>query len=280
MAARQLRSERTAEYVIRTILVTLAALWVLPLIWIVTMSFKPNDVLLISTAGLLPIPFTTKNFTDIFFVSMTPRWLFNSTVVALGTTTLTLIVASLAGYAFARLEFPFKRTLFIIVLAGLMIPEQALVIPLHSIVTSWDLHNTHFGLMAPRVALPVGVFLMTQFFKAVPKELEEAAAMDNASRLTIFRRIMLPLSVPALVTLGIYTFLHSWNDFFWPLVSATNTNMYTITVGLASMQGNFAQTEGLGFVMATAVFASLPIVVVYLIFQRYLVRGIALSTGK
>jgi multiple sugar transport system permease protein len=134
--------------------------------------------------------------------------------------------------------------------------------------------------MAPRVALPVGVFLMTQFFKAVPRELEEAAAIDNAGRFTIFRRIMLPLSVPALVTLGIYTFLHSWNDFFWPLVSATNTNMYTITVGLASLQGNFAQTEGLGFVMATAVFASLPIVIVYLIFQRYLVRGVALSTGK
>jgi multiple sugar transport system permease protein len=280
VAAKQLRSERTAEYLIRAFLVVLAALWVIPLIWIVAMSFKPNDVLMMSTAGLLPIPFTTKNFSDILFVSTTPRWLFNSAVVALGTTTLTLVVASLAGYAFARLEFPFKRTLFIIVLAGLMVPEQALVIPLHTVVASWDLHNTHFALMAPRVALPVGVFLMTQFFKAVPRELEEAAAIDNAGRFTIFRRIMLPLSVPALVTLGIYTFLHSWNDFFWPLVSASNTRMYTITVGLASLQGNFAQTEGLGFVMATAVFASLPIVIVYLIFQRYLVRGVALSTGK
>ena len=280
MAAKQLRSERAAEWLIRSILVGLAALWMIPLVWIVTMSFKPNDVLMMSTAGLLPIPFTLKNFNDIFFVSMTPRWLFNSTVVALGTTALTLVVASLAGYAFARLEFPFKRTLFIVVLAGLMVPEQALVIPLHSVITSWDMHNTHFALMAPRVALPVGVFLMTQFFKAVPKELEEAAALDNASRFTIFRRIMLPLSIPALVTLGIYTFLHSWNDFFWPLVSATNTNMYTITVGLASLQGNFAQTEGLGFIMATAVFASLPIVIVYLIFQKYLVRGVALSTGK
>ncbi len=280
MAAKQLRSERAAEWLIRSILVGLAALWMIPLVWIVTMSFKPNDVLMMSTAGLLPIPFTLKNFNDIFFVSMTPRWLFNSTVVALGTTALTLVVASLAGYAFARLEFPFKRTLFIIVLAGLMVPNQALVIPLHTMVASWDLHNTHFALMAPQVALPVGVFLMTQFFKAVPKELEEAAAIDSASRLTIFRRIMLPLSVPALVTLGIYTFLHSWNDFFWPLVSASNTDMYTITVGLASLQGNFAQTEGLGFVMATAVFASLPIVIVYLIFQKYLVRGVALSTGK
>jgi multiple sugar transport system permease protein len=280
MATQQLRSERMNEWIIRGILVALAALWVIPLIWIVAMSFKPNQVLMMSTAGLLPVPFTLKNYNDILFVSMTPRWLFNSAVVALGTTALTLVVASLAGYAFARLDFPFKRTLFIIVLAGLMVPEQALVIPLHAVVTSWNLHNTHFALMAPRVALPVGVFLMTQFFKAIPKELDEAAALDNASRLTIFRRIMLPLSIPALVTLGIYTFLHSWNDFFWPLVSATNTDMYTITVGLASLQGNFAQTEGLGFIMATAVFASLPIVIVYLIFQRYLVRGIALSTGK
>jgi multiple sugar transport system permease protein len=280
MAAKHLRSERAAEWLTRSILIGLAALWIIPLIWIVAMSFKPNDVLMMSTAGLLPIPFTLKNFQDILFVSMTPRWLFNSAVVALGTTALTLVVASLAGYAFARLDFPFKRTLFVIVLAGMMVPQEALVIPLHTVVASWEMHNTHFALMAPRVALPVGVFLMTQFFKAVPKELEEAAALDNASRLTIFRRIMLPLSIPALVTLGIYTFLHSWNDFFWPLVSATNTDMYTITVGLASLQGNFAQTEGLGFIMATAVFASLPIVVVYLIFQRYLVRGIALSTGK
>jgi multiple sugar transport system permease protein len=280
MAAKHLRSERAAEWLTRSILIGLAALWIIPLIWIVAMSFKPNDVLMMSTAGLLPIPFTLKNFQDILFVSMTPRWLFNSAVVALGTTALTLVVASLAGYAFARLDFPFKRTLFVIVLAGMMVPQEALVIPLHTVVASWEMHNTHFALMAPRVALPVGVFLMTQFFKAVPKELEEAAALDNASRLTIFRRIMLPLSIPALVTLGIYTFLHSWNDFFWPLVSATNTDMYTITVGLASLQGNFAQTEGLGFIMATAVFASLPIVIVYLIFQRYLVRGIALSTGK
>jgi multiple sugar transport system permease protein len=280
MAAKQLRSERAAEWLTRSVLVGLAALWIVPLIWIIAMSFKPNDVLMMSTAGLLPIPFTLKNFQDILFVSMTPRWLFNSAVVALGTTALTLVVASLAGYAFARLDFPFKRTLFIIVLAGMMVPQEALVIPLHTVVASWEMHNTHFALMAPRVALPVGVFLMTQFFKAVPKELEEAAALDNASRLTIFRRIMLPLSIPALVTLGIYTFLHSWNDFFWPLVSATNSDMYTITVGLASLQGNFAQTEGLGFIMATAVFASLPIVIVYLIFQRYLVRGIALSTGK
>ncbi|HYD99334.1 MAG TPA: carbohydrate ABC transporter permease, partial [Alphaproteobacteria bacterium] len=146
MAAAQLRSERRTEWLIRAVLLALAALWLLPMVWVVAMSLKPNSVLMMSTAGLLPIPFTLKNFSDILFVSNTPRWLLNSAIVALGTTALSLVVASLAGYAFARLDFPFRRTLFIVVLAGLMVPEQALVIPLHAVMTSWDLHNTHFAL--------------------------------------------------------------------------------------------------------------------------------------
>jgi len=144
----------------------------------------------------------------------------------------------------------------------------------------WGLHNTHFALVMPRVAVPIGVFLMMQFFRGVPKELEEAAAIDHASRLTIFLKIMLPLSVPALTTLGLFTFIFAWNDFLWPLVSATKADMYTVTLGLASIQSNFAFTEGLGSVMASAVFASLPIVLLFLIFQRFIVAGVAMSAGK
>lgn len=261
-------------------MIALAALWILPTIWVLSMSFRPSMALMRSTAGLLPIPFTLQNYADIVTVSMTPRWLLNSAIVAIGTTAITLVVASLAGYAFARIDFPFKRTLFVFILCGLMIPEQTIIIPLHAMITDWGMHNTHAALIAPRVAMPVGVFLMTQFFRAIPMEIEEAALLDNANRFTVFRRIMLPLSIPALTTLGIYTFLQSWNDFFWPLVSATNSNMYTVTVGLSSLQGNFAQTEGLGFIMASAVFASLPVVIVYIIFQKYIVRGIAMTTGK
>jgi multiple sugar transport system permease protein len=121
---------------------------------------------------------------------------------------------------------------------------------------------------------------MTQFFKAVPRELEEAAELDNASQLTVFWKIMLPLSLPALTTLGLFTFLHAWNDFLWPLVSATETNRYTVTVGLGSIQGNFAQSEGLGSIMASAVFASVPVVLIYLIFQRYIIRGVAMGSTR
>ncbi|MFT4000857.1 MAG: carbohydrate ABC transporter permease [Rhizobium sp.] len=260
--------------------VAFAILWLVPVIWVVAMSLKPNAELMRSTAGFLPIPFTLDNYIGLLKLDTVPRWLMHSFIVAISMTCTVLVVSSMAGYAFARLEFPFKRTLFLLIIAGLMVPEQSVFIPLHTMFAGWGLHNTHFALVMPRVAVSIGVFLMMQFFRSVPKELEEAAAIDHASRLTIFLKIMLPLSVPALTTLGLFTFIFAWNDFLWPLVSATKADMYTVTIGLASIQGNFAFTEGLGSVMASAVFASLPIVLLFLIFQRFIVAGVAMSAGK
>jgi multiple sugar transport system permease protein len=271
---------RWFDRLVLVLLIGFAVLWLVPAIWIVVMSLKPNAVLMRSTAGFLPIPFTLENYANLLRVSAVPNWLVNSLIVATAMTALTLVVSSLAGYAFARLDFPGKRIVFVLVLAGLMVPEQAVFIPLHTMFADWGMHNSHAALTMPRVAVPIGVFLMTQFFKAVPRELEEAAELDNASRLTVFWKIMLPLSLPALTTLGLFTFLHAWNDFLWPLVSATETNMYTVTVGLASIQGNFAQSEGLGSIMASAVFASVPVVLIYLIFQQYIVRGVAMGSTR
>ena len=260
--------------------IVLAALWMAPVVWVVAMSLKPNAELMRSTAGFLPIPFTTENYINLLALSATPRWLINSLVVAAGMTALTLVVSSLAGYALARIDFPGRSVVFLVILTGLMVPEQAVFIPLHTMFASWGMHNTHVALILPRVAVPMGVFLMTQFFKAVPRELEEAAELDCAGRFKIFTRIMLPVSFPALTTLGLFTFMYAWNDFLWPLVSATDAKMYTVTVGLASIQGNFAQSEGLGSVMAAAVFASAPIVLIYLVFQRYIVRGVAVGNSR
>ncbi|HEV2899229.1 MAG TPA: carbohydrate ABC transporter permease [Pseudaminobacter sp.] len=280
LGAKMQGQSRWFDRVILLVLIGFAVLWLVPVIWIVVMSLKPNDVLMRSTAGFLPIPFTLENYANLLRVSTVPSWLVNSLIVATAMTVLTLVVSSLAGYAFARLDFPGKRIVFVLVLAGLMVPEQAVFIPLHTMFADWGMHNSHAALTMPRVAVPIGVFLMTQFFKAVPRELEEAAELDNASRLTVFWKIMLPLSLPALTTLGLFTFLHAWNDFLWPLVSATETNMYTVTVGLGSIQGNFAQSEGLGSIMASAVFASVPVVLIYLIFQQYIVRGVAMGSTR
>ncbi|WP_295080071.1 carbohydrate ABC transporter permease [Tabrizicola sp.] len=278
--ARRTGSARTTDIILLGLTVAFAILWMIPVVWVVTMSLKPNVELMRSTAGFIPWPFTIDNYFNLVKLATVPRWLMHSFIVAVSMTALVLIVSSLAGYAFARLDFPFKRTLFLIMIAGLMVPEQAVFIPLFTMFADWGMHNTHAALVAPRVAVPIGVFLMTQFFRAVPRELEEAAELDHASYFTIFWRIMLPLSVPALTTLGLFTFIFAWNDFLWPLVSATKAEMFTVTVGLASIQGNFAFSEGLGSVMASAVFASLPIVILFLIFQRFIVAGVAMGAGK
>ncbi|MES2540249.1 MAG: carbohydrate ABC transporter permease [Pseudomonadota bacterium] len=278
--ARRTGSARTTDIILLGLTVAFAILWMIPVVWVVTMSLKPNDELMRSTAGFIPWPFTIDNYFNLVKLATVPRWLMHSFIVAVSMTALVLIVSSMAGYAFARLQFPFKRTLFLIMIAGLMVPEQAVFIPLFTMFADWGMHNTHAALVAPRVAVPIGVFLMTQFFRAVPRELEEAAELDHASHFTIFWRIMLPLSVPALTTLGLFTFIFAWNDFLWPLVSATKAEMFTVTVGLASIQGNFAFSEGLGSVMASAVFASLPIVILFLIFQRFIVAGVAMGAGK
>jgi multiple sugar transport system permease protein len=256
-------------------LALLTIFWIAPIVWVVGLSFKPNDVLMRTTGGLIFPPFTVKNYADILASSSVFGWMLNSAIVAVGQTVLTLALASLAGYGFARTNFPGRKVIFVLVLAALAVPEQAIIVPLHTMFAAADLHNTYAALIAPRLAFPFGVLLMTQYFRAISPEIEEAALLDSASRFKVFWRIVLPLSIPAQATLGIYTYLHAWNDYFWPLVSATKPEMYTLTIGLASMQTNFAQTEGIGFLMAQAVFAGLPVLILYLFFQRHIVRAVA-----
>lgn len=274
-------SPRHLRYGLGRLLLCIAAfIWAVPMIWVLAMSLKPNAVLTHSTAGLLPEPFTLANFTHIVNTAQASGWFLNSVGVAFFMTLITLVISALGGYALARVPFKGARIVFIVILAGLTVPEQAIFIPLDQLFAGWHMNNTIVALFIPRLAVPFGVFLMMQFFRAVPRELEEAAVLDNAGHIKIFLRVMLPLARPALTTLGIFTFLYAWNDYLWPLVSATQTPHYTITTGLASLQGNFAQSEGLGFLMATSVFASAPVLIVYIIFQRYIVSGIAMTSGK
>jgi len=274
------RSGRLGDRVILLAVVLLALLWISPLLWVFAASFKPNATLMSGTDPLLAPPFTLKNYQNIIGSSTLMRWIANSVIVSLGQTALVLTLSSLAGYGFARTSFPGKRWVFGFVLAGLAVPEQAILLPLHRMFAGLQLHNTYTALILPRLAVPFGVYLMTQYFKAIPRELEEAAMLDNASRLKIFLRIILPISLPAQATLAIFTFLTAWNDYLWPLVSGTRPDMYTLTVGLASTQTTFAQSEGIGYLMAQAVFAGLPIFIVYLFFQKYIVAAVSGTTVK
>jgi multiple sugar transport system permease protein len=263
------------DRVILAATITLAIVMVMPMLWALGLSVKTNAELLVDTQSVLKAPWTLRNYYDILIGSGVFRWLLNSIIVSVGMSLGVLALSSLAGYGFARLEFPGRNVIFLLVLFGLAIPEQAVILVRHQLFSDLSLHNTYAGLMLPGMSAPFGVFLMTQYFKAIPTEVDEAAMLDNASRFKIFWRVLLPMTLPAQATLGIFTFLHAWNDYWWPLVSGTNEQMYTLTVGIASTQMNFAESAGLGYLMAQAVFASLPILIVYMFFQKYIVRAVS-----
>lgn len=266
---------KSADRLTLIAVIVLGIVMVIPMLWAIGLSAKPNAQLLIDTNSVFHAPYTFRNYIDILRGSAVFHWMMNSVVVSLGLTCGVLALASLAGYGFARLEFPGRNILFILVLFGLAIPEQAVILARHQMFSGLGLHNTYAGLILPGLSAPFGVFLMTQYFRAIPKEIDEAALLDNASRFQVFWRVLLPMTLPAQATLGIFTFLSAWNDYWWPLISGTNEQMYTLTVGIASSQINFAGSAGLGFLMAQAVFASLPILIVYMFFQKYIVRAVS-----
>lgn len=273
--ARSMVGRSLGDRVILSAVIVLAIFWTTPVAWVVALSFKANGELMMSTSSVMHPPYTLKNYTDVIATSGVFHWFFNSIVVSGTATLLTLVLASLAGYGFSRTQFPGRDILFVFVLLGLAVPEQAVIIARHQLFTDWKLHNTYLALIMPGLSNAFGVFLMTQYFRSIPKDIDEAAMLDNASRFKIFWRVLLPLTLPAQATLGIFTFLLYWNDYLWPLISATRPEMFTLTVGIASTQTNFAQSEGLGFLMAQAVFAGLPVFIVYLFFQRYIVQAVA-----
>lgn len=263
------------------LLMTLGALlWILPVLWMLVLALSDNDLLQRASQTLIPRGFTLENFVGELSGSKLPRWFLNSVIVTGVTTVGTVITSAMAGYAFGRMQFRFKNTLFVVTLAGLMVPREAMFIPLYLMFSATDQLNTYPALFLPRIALPLGVFIMTQFFRAIPHEMEEAARMDGAGHWQIFRSIMLPLARPAMAALAIFAFVQSWNDYLWPLVVGTNADYYTLTVGLAQQQASFEAARSLGDLMARGVLGSLPLVIVFLLFQRHLIRGITLGSGE
>ena len=269
----------SATTIYHVLMIVASLIWLIPALWMLSLALTPNEMLKTSTDQLIPPAITWQNFIDVFRVGLTPRWFLNSIVVSVVTTVLTVFLCAMAGYAFAKIQFPGKVIVYASVLAGLMIPKEAMFIPLFTMFADLGLHNSYQALILPRLAAPLGVFLMTQFFSKVPDEVEEAARIDGAGPWRSFFSVMLPLARPSMVALGIFTFVQTWNDYLWPLVSATKREMFTITTGLASLQGNFAQATELGSLMARGVMGSLPLLIIFILFQRHLVRGIALSSG-
>ncbi len=260
---------------------TLAAfVWLVPILWMLSMALTPNAALQGSSVGLVPNGVTLRNFADVFQVGYMLRWFLNSFVVTTVATVATVALCAMAGYAFAKLRFTGSRLLFALVIAGMMVPKEAMFVPLFLMFADTGQQNTYQGLFLPRIAFPLGVFIMTQFMSRVPSEYEEAARVDGAGRWRVFWSVMLPLARPAMASLAIFTFVLTWNDFLWPLVISTEREMFTVTTGLASLQSNFAAATEVGSLMARGLVGSLPLLILFLLFQRQLIRGITLGSGE
>ena len=255
-----------------------AFVWLIPIIWTLSISFRPENSIITDLTRIVPLPFTLDNYDFIVKSSRIPKWFMNSLFVAVVRTILQLIVCSLAAYSFARIKFPGSKYIFYFVLVGLMVPGQATFIPVYMLFSNLKLLNTFPALIMPGIASSFAVFLLVQFFKGIPIELEEAARLDGASRIGVYFRIFLPLSTPVLTALAIFTFLGTWNEFLWPLVAATDPDIMTITIGLTNLTATVDRIE-FGTTMAAAWTAGLPIVIFFFIFQKRIISGIQISSG-
>jgi len=275
---REVRRRRVGQLLVHLALAIGALAMVFPFAWMVSTSLTADAQLFVTPPRLIPDPVQPENYGRVFDTFPIGRFALNSGIVAVVSTALQLLTSAMGAYAFARIRFPGRDVLFVVYLATLMIPMQVLVVPLFIEMRLIGQVNSYGGLILPGIASAFGTFLLRQYFLTLPLELEEAALMDGASRWTIFRRIVLPLSGPALATFGIFAFMASWNAFLWPLLVVSDTELMTLPVGLSNLHGRFVTEWNL--VLAGATISVVPIVIVYLAAQRYVVRGIALSGLK
>ena len=260
----------------RTVLLAVVGLvFLTPLLWMVSTSLKSDSEAARAELTFVPAAPTLESYRAILGAPQTPvgQWFLNSVIAATGQTLLVLVVASMAAYALARLSFPGKSVITGLVLATLFVPPISLLIPNYVIVADLGWLDSLTAVIVPGAAGAFGVFFLRQFFLSLPVELEEAALLDGASRLTIFLTVILPLSRPALSTLALLTFLTNWNDFLWPLYVLFSPERLTLQPGLSTLQSAFSTDYAT--IMAGGVIASIPVMLLFLVSQRFVIEGIA-----
>ena len=253
-----------------------ALLVLIPILWMVFSSFRPNDQFITSEPSLIPHTWTMDNYHELFAKTPILRYSLNSLIYAGGRTVGNIFFCSMAGYAFGRLQFKGKSVLFTLCLATMMVPFQIIMVPTYLIIHGLNWLDTYAALIVPGLAGMFGVFLLRGFFLKLPKDLEEAARVDGLNEFGIFARIMMPLCTPVLMTLTIFTLNGCWNDLMWPLLVTSTEKSRTLTIGIISYIG--INSTNYGPALAGAVFAVLPIFVLFMFGQKYFVNGIA-TTG-
>lgn len=270
-----MKIKKTTSLLVNGLAYLLCLVWLVPIIWMAVVALKPESVDTTKVANWFRPPFTTENLkavlehpqADVF------RWIANSATVAVLTTCGVLLVCTLAAFAFSRIRFPGKDLLFVLVMIGMMIPREAMLVPLYTLFQGMGLLNTFFSLIAPSLAAPFAVIILKSFFDGLPSALFEAAKIDGCGWLRTCFGIAAPLSKSALSSLAILIFMQSWNDFLWPFISITEPSKVTIPVGLPVFRSQYLTGQGL--TMAAGALLAFPIILVFIFFQKYIVKGVA-----
>jgi multiple sugar transport system permease protein len=263
--------------VLAYVLLTLGAvIMVFPFAWMVISSFK--DAREVLSAAILPTQWTFANYVEVLTRTAFPRWFLNSLIVAVLNTISVLFFCALVGYVLARMRFPGKNIIFIAILSTLMIPTEMLVIPWFVMSVQFGWVDSYWGLLFPGLIPGFGVFLMRQFFQTLPRDLFDAGRIDGVSEFGLFLRIGLPLVGPGLAALGIFAFIGNWNAFLWPLIVVQSASMRTVPVGIALFSGEAGAAWHL--IMATSALAIIPVLLVFIIFQRQIIEGVVLTGVK
>ena len=278
---KQARAKRTISLTLSYVALALVTfLMIFPLIIVVIVSFTPNAVTQTWPPKIIPSAWTLDNYTSLFQRLPIGRELLNTIVFAGAVTIISVFFDSLAAYGLSRVDFKGRGILLAVLIATMMIPAMALLIPVYKLLGSMGLVNSYLGIIIPRMADVGGIFLLRQFFISIPKDLDNAARIDGAGEFRIFAQIILPNAVPAILTVGMVNFMGNWNDLLWPLIMTSKPETRTITAGLAMLTGHGSSVTPYGVVMAGALISALPLLIVFFFVQKRFVEGIAMTGMK
>ena len=278
---KQARAKRTISLTLSYVALALVTfLMIFPLIIVVIVSFTPNAVTQTWPPKIIPSAWTLDNYTSLFQRLPIGRELLNTIVFAGAVTIISVFFDSLAAYGLSRVDFKGRGILLAVLIATMMIPAMALLIPVCKLLGSMGLVNSYLGIIIPRMADVGGIFLLRQFFISIPKDLDNAARIDGAGEFRIFAQIILPNAVPAILTVGMFNFMGNWNDLLWPLIMTSKPETRTITAGLAMLTGHGSSVTPYGVVMAGALISALPLLIVFFFVQKRFVEGIAMTGMK
>ncbi|MCY3573349.1 MAG: carbohydrate ABC transporter permease [Chloroflexi bacterium] len=280
MLRRRYLAGRWLRYLALAFVVILALILLIPIVWMILGSFKIQRVALAYPPEIIPSNPVMDNWERLLIGRPSMRWLLNSLVVAGGIAIFGVITSTCAGYAFGKKDFPGRTIFFWMILMTMMLPRQIYIIPLFVLMKSLGWFNSYQGMIAPYIVYPFGVFLMRQYMQSIPDELLEAAKMDGASELQLFRHIVVPLSRPAIGAIAIFAFMAGWNDYLWQLVLATDELWLTLPVGVAKLTASGVGSIDIGVSMAGATFAVIPMLLIFLLFQNYFIKGITVGALK